>query len=78
MARPYDDYLKEEINKNRAYSEYVARCVNQLVDKKETTKIKQLKTPNQSIWDRLKIETKISIIIGIAGLLLSFLTLITK
>lgn len=74
----YDEYLREEMNKTRAYSEYVASYVNQLVDKKETTKIKQLKTPNQSIWDRLKIEAKISIIIGIAGLVLSFLTLITK
>ncbi len=73
----YDEYLREEMNKTRAYSEYVASYVNQLVDKKET-KIKQLKTPNQSIWDRLKIEAKISIIIGIAGLVLSFLTLITK
>lgn len=60
------------------YSEYVANCVNQLIDKNTPLKIDKYDYENKSLWSRLKPEAKISIIIGIIELILSFITLITR
>jgi hypothetical protein len=73
----YDNYLKEQVKQSIAYSEYVASYVNQLADSKDPpVRIKRLE--NKSLWSRLRIESKIMTIIGIIGLILSFLTLVTR
>lgn len=77
--KAYNNHLAEKIDQSSAYAEYVANEVNRLIDLGPNPRRKVLlKNPTTSIWSRLKLEARISIIIGICGLILSFLTLITR
>lgn len=74
--KAYNNHLAEKITQSNVYAEYIANEVNRILP--TTSKKVLLKKPATSIWSRLKLEARISIIIGICGLILSFLTLITR
>lgn len=76
--KAYNNHLAERIDQSNAYAEYVADAVNKALFEQNPKKKVLLKKPTTSIWSRLKLEARISIIIGICSLILSFLTLITK
>ena len=63
----YSEYVAEEVNKMRLYNEYIS---NQSFSLQEKPKMKLY------FWSDLKIEAKISTIIGVIGIILSFIMLI--
>ena len=77
------DYEVAEQVKNGAidYSNYITERINSLmptIEKQKYVKQTRQRTQTSPVWDRLRIESKIMIVLTVIGLLLSFLSLILK